>query len=270
MRAFGIGFASIALVLGLAPLAAKPSDEAQQASAAAQKLGKQMYLHDQAAWHGTDALRELVDLSDHRELRGYVVEAMENGNLALIFYAEDDEGLFEFARFEVAESKVVGGGLVEGDRVALSPMLTRLTTARNSAMEHAIEQEWGLCTRSSPNFIMLPPDENDIVRVFILSSTEVQGMFPFGGHYRIDIDAEGGVENARRYTNSCLNLSARPNEDGDLPVAMGVSHLLDEHPTEIHYFQSYYVPIDVFVITDGDVWAIEKGKFREMIDMDVP
>ena len=267
MRKLILGFAAAAL-LALPASANQPSGDAAAANAQAQALGRLVYLHDQSAWHGTDALRAEIDFADHPELRGYVVNPLDNGHLGLVFFAEDADGFYEFARYEVAESKVVGGGLVQGEeRVRLSPLLKRMVAARRAAVEEFQRRDWGLCTRHAANFVALPPNEDDVIVTYLLTSTEEAGVYPFGGHYRVDVGPKGEAVSARPFTNSCLNMELRRGPKGEEPIALGVSHLMDDHPTEIHYFQSYYVPAQVFVMIDGDVWAIEKGAFREMVDL---
>ena len=43
-----------------------------------------------------------------------------------------------------------------------------------------------------------------------------------------------------------------------------LSHLLDDHPTEIHAFASRYVPISVYVVTTSNqaIWTVERGVIR--------
>ncbi len=267
MRNLIAGLAALTLVS--IPVAARqPSGDVAAENDRAEALGRQIYLHDQAAWHGTDALAEEVDVSKHQELRGYVVDPLDNGNLGLVFYAKDDGGHYEFARYEVDGSTVVGGGRHVGEeRIRLSPILERLVAAKGTAIGEAVKRKWGLCTTYSPNFVMLPPDDEGMIAVYLLTSTQEEGVFPFGGHYRVEVDAEGRVQDARKFTNNCLNMRVKKGPNGENPFALGVSHVLDEHPTELHYFQSNYVPIQVFVIIDGDAWVIDKGEFRKITDL---
>ena len=121
MRHLLKNFLASVLLLSMSSTPALAQADAEEANSWAEARGEEMYLHDQAAWHGTDALREEIDLADHPELRGYVVDSLENGNLALVFFAEDDEGLYEFARYEVDGSQVIAGGVLKSDdRVRLS------------------------------------------------------------------------------------------------------------------------------------------------------
>ena len=267
MRNLIAGLAA-AMLLAVPLSARQPSGEAAAGNERAEALGRLVYLYDQAAWQGTDALAAEIDFSDYPELRGYVVDPLGNGNLDLVFFAEDETGHYEFARYEVEGSKVIGGGRIESDeRVGLSPLLERLVAARSAAVEEFKRRDWVLCTNSAANFVALPPDQDGVIATYLLTSTDKAGVYPFGGHYRIDIGPDGKVVKARPFTNSCLNMEVRKGPNGEEPVALGVSHILDDHPTELHYFQSNYVPIQVFVIIEGEAWAIDKGEFREIVDL---
>lgn len=233
----------------------------------AQRLGRQMYLYDQAAWHATDALAERFDLSAPGDLRGYLVVPLDNGNLSTVFYGEDESGLYEFARYEVAGSKVVGGGIVEAtDKPRLAPMLQMMADAKAAAIDELMRQDWRFCSQSQANTLILPPDAQGRVAVYFLTSTTENGVYPFGGHYRVDIAADGSVAGARKFTNTCLNMQLQSGPEGETPVGLGVSHLLDDAPTEIHYFQSHYVPVQLYVIIEEGMWVIERGELVEKID----
>ncbi len=263
-----ISILATGLMIASPVMAKEPSEKAEAANVKSMELGQQLYLHDQAAWHGTDALAETVDMSAQNDLRGYVVEPLDNGNLGLVFFAEDQEGHHEFARYEVAGSKVIGGGVHDAEtRIALSPMLESIVAARAAAIEEFQKQEWGFCTRSSANFIGLPPDEDGVIKIYLLTSTTEENSYPFGGHYRFDVTPDGKVKSSRKFTNSCLTMGLEDGPEGQKPYALGVSHVLDKHPTEIHYFQSYYIPARVFVIIDGDAWVLNKGKYEKIEEM---
>ena len=44
---------------------------------------------------------------------------------------------------------------------------------------------------------------------------------------------------------------------GETPVAIGVTHLLDATPTEIHVFMSMLMAKPVFVGTEKRIWSVE-------------
>lgn len=111
MKILLTGIAALAICLA-PPLLARSDDvsaELAEFNRMAAELGQRIYLHDQAAWHGTDALFASIDAKDHPELRGYVTEERNDGTVDLIFYAEVNGGHYEFARYQVASSQVVAG-----------------------------------------------------------------------------------------------------------------------------------------------------------------
>jgi hypothetical protein len=145
-------------------------------------------------------------------------------------------------------------------------MLQSMADAKAAAIEELVRQDWGFCSQSQPNTLILPPDAQGTVAVYFLTSTTENGVYPFGGHYRIDIAADGSVSAARKYTNTCLNMQLQAGPNGEEPVGLGVSHLLDEEPTEIHYFQSHYIPAQLYVLIDETAWVIVNGALIEKVD----
>ena len=248
------------LVATAIPLHAKdPTSEQLAADQHAAQLGKRIYLHDQAAWHGTDALFELIEAKDHPELRGYLTEERPDGLVDIIFYAEYDGALYEFSRHTVDGSKVVGGAVnAEPRDYPLSPLLTRQVAARDAALSRAQAEKVGLCTDASPNFVVLPPDADDLVSVYLLSAQVENEKYPLGGHYLYRVDSTGKVVSSRNFMNSCMQVPVAGGEvgTGNKLVGFVVSHILDDHPTEIHYFVARYTRLPISVSTDGYVWKV--------------
>ena len=229
--------------------------------------GRQMYLYDQAAWHATD--RFLEDWGDRPTdwLRGYFVEPGEGSQLTAVFFGEQDGKLLEVARYRADGSAIVGGGLLDAAaRPELSPLGRRMVEARQSALDEAVRQEYGLCNRSAPNTLILPPDEAGTVSVYLMTAPTETDSYPVGGHYRIDIGADGKVASSRRFLNTCFaaNFGAAGEGEnaGARPVMLTLSHLLDPQPSEIHVFASYYIPIGLVLVTTQNelLWSVEQGR----------
>jgi hypothetical protein len=229
----------------------------------ASRRGLEMYLYDQAAWHATDRMVEDWGNRSTGELRGYIVVPGEGGHLDAVFYGVGDDGLVEFARYEVEGSSVVGGGLIDAeDRPALSQLAMRMVEARNASFVEASKQEYRLCNDQQPNTLVLPPDDQGVISAYLLTAPVSNDAYPIGGHYRIDVDAEGEVVGSRRFLNSCFLAEFGSNSaSGIEAVAMVISHFLDPQPTEIHVFASYYMPISMMVMTTENsmIWSIENG-----------
>ena len=252
----------------LAEATGRPArDPAVRAAATeASRLGELLYPYDQAAWHATD--RMFQGLSDARTplMRGYIVLPGAGGLLDTIFYGEVDGALVEMARYSVRGSEVLSGDWLPADRrPALSEDALRLVAARQTAINYASNQRLGLCAEANPNTVVLPPDSLGNVPVYILTPPVATDAYPLGGHYRIEVDRTGAVARHRNFLNTCMMVQYGDASDGgNAAVAMVVSHLLDDHPTEIHAFVSRYVPISLMVATieNRAMWLVEKGTIR--------
>jgi hypothetical protein len=251
------------------PAWAGPSPAELEATKVALERGKLMYRYDQAAWHATDSFQadlRKADLDNEKladlGLRGYVVEPAEGELLLTTFFGEKGGQKFAFARYWVAGSEVKRGGILkEGDDRSLSPLATRLTGLRAKALDAAIEAKVTLCSKSPLNSIVLPPEKNGIASAYIMTSTNVAGIYPAGGHYRFDFDAEDKLVSSRPFMKTCFPLDTR-SEEGKKPEALVLTHLLDPQPTEIHVFVEYNIPVPLYVMTTSNerTWRIDKGR----------
>ncbi|MCB2089766.1 MAG: hypothetical protein R3E18_05080 [Sphingomonadaceae bacterium] len=287
MRGVRTGLAALALGLcATAPLAAKSkageepplgtavdvTDPAMLAAIAeAERRGRLLWLYDQAAWHATDAMRADIDPSKVAGAAGYVVIPRDgDAMLDVVFVAERKEALLEFARYTVDVSKVVSGGPVDGDLPALSPLAERMFKARGPAIEAMVKEKYGLCSRSPANTVTLPPDENDVISFYLLTSTVHDDVYPLGGHYRADVDADNEVVSTRRYMKSCFDIqlpgTSGKMQDGKRPVATMVTYLLGDQPSEIHSFVAHYVPMQMLIITVSNekTWRVGKDKIEQV------
>lgn len=244
--------------------------EQQQALRWAQERGELLFRYDQAAWHGTDAfLQEYQAERDGPSLRGYIVVEGEEGRLDTVFFGDFGEGMVEVARYSVDGSRVASSTYFDVDsRPPLSAVAQRMAEVRQVAFAALAEEEMGLCANSSPNTVVLPPDGDGSLEVYVLTPPVSADGYPLGGHYRVQIDKDGDVVDTRRFLNSCfmLNAAGQTDEDGEPmePTMLFVSHLLDPQPTEIHFFATRYFPLPVAVMTvdNNIVWALAGGRFE--------
>jgi hypothetical protein len=230
----------------------------------AELRGRQLWLYDQAAWHATDALMAAIDPATIENPRGYiVVPGASDGVLDAIFITEQAGELREFARYSVREREVIGGGPVEGDLPVLSPIAKRMFLAREPAVAVMGAEGYGLCSRSAPNTLTLPPNEEGNVSFYLLTSTLDDASYPIGGHYRADVAADGSVVSKRRYMNTCFDLPTGPQKgpDGGEGRA-GVSYLFGDAPSEIHVFASFHFDNGFMVIAQSSrkLWLVKDGQ----------
>jgi hypothetical protein len=257
------------------PALAAPSHEEAEAAAEAEQRGLAMYAHDQAALRATEQLREDVakaggmDALRKKGLRGYVVEPFL-GALETVFYGEQDGRTFAIARYTYADGRIVSGGLLEpGEPDELSPLALRMVKALGKAGDAMATPGHELCSKSPPNSLVLP--EKDGLSVYVLTSTTDPKVYPAGGHYRFDIDAEGELVGERRFMTGCFPIDLTKIPKGTRPTLL-MTHLLDPQPTEIHSFVSQNVPLTLAVVTAPNryLWQVRDGKITFLQDKPPP
>lgn len=258
----------LALALSAIPALADPNAAELTAVAEAESRGAEIYAYDQAAWHSTDRLqadlkkRKLtLEQISQRGMKGYVVEPGGGGLLLATYYGVKDGQTVAMARYWVRGSKVERGGLLgPKDDPALSPLALKLIETRAKTVEAAVAQKVFICTKGTPNTVVLPPRADGSIPAYLMSASVETGRFPAGGHFRFVFGPDGKLLSYRPFTKGCVSV-----EYGSVPKkaeGYGVSHMLDPQPTEVHVFVSYNVPIKLFVITDANrnLWEVKAGK----------
>ena len=95
--------------------------------------------------------------------------------------------------------------------------------------------------------------------------------YPFGGHYEIDIAADGSVAGAREFAKSCLTMKPPKGDDGS-GVFLFLTHLLDSQPTEVHVFRQLTSgrQILVFTMPSRITWRIDAGRITPVFALTDP
>ncbi|WP_340646193.1 hypothetical protein [Phenylobacterium sp.] len=240
----------IALALVATPAMAQAPDAAL---ARAEQMGRLIYDHDQAAWHATDEMRRQVASSPASG--GWVVEPRD-GLLRVIFYDDTSGAARAFFWADMRGKAVVASHRVTPEEDArLTPRQTRLVQAGAAARAERKTP----CTDAPFNTVIVPP-ENDAgpVTVYQLTPMTSSGVYPLGGHYRVDVGADGRITGGRDFTKACFNLNMAGAPPGGIP---GVTHLMDPRPTEIHVFLSLWMGRPLYVMTGEDsVWIVDQGR----------
>jgi hypothetical protein len=254
-----ISLVSAIFLLGMAMAAlAAPTQSNLDAAKLAEDRGALIYAYDQAAWHSTDVFMQDIGLSPDRSLRGYVVVPDPDGRLRAIYYATSPRGLVAYRSYSVGSDKSVVR-LTQDNGSPLSGMALRMIAARDAALEYAGDNELGFCADARPNTVVLPPDANGHISVYIMTPQIETGYVPVGGHYRFDFNGENQLVSHRKFANSCLSIPP-PSEGGAVFV---MNHVLDEQPTEIHAFLSRTVAFPIAIIFESrDVWQAIDGHFQ--------
>ena len=251
--------AAFAVAPAAAQVAPSPDRKAAEAEAVSLKSaldrGALIYAYDQAAWHATDDLRrKMPDFG--AKVGGWIVDGPPD-TAEIVFHDRDEadpKALYsaQFRGSKLRSSKVLG----EADERSLSPERKKLIAAKRIAAKALVDSKPMGCVRQPFNTVVVPPSAaNASTLVYFLTPQTQTDAIPFGGHHRVEVPAQGQPI-VRRFANSCLTMSLPkgPNK----PVALGITHLLDTIPTEIHVFSSQVAKLPIAVGTsDQRIWMVE-------------
>ncbi|MDN3644712.1 hypothetical protein QWY75_00675 [Pontixanthobacter aestiaquae] len=263
--------ALLALAVSTPSFAAGPDGVPEGASAeqiaaneTAARIGEQMYQHDRAAWRASDELNAQLRPEDRPDYLTYITEELDNGNIRVVFYTKLEEALVEFVVFEIDRGNVVSAKMHDDpSQHPLSDLLLKKVAARDVAMQQGAEQKLPLCRSGAANYVTLPPDDEGMIAVYILSPPVIPGRFPLGGHYRFMIDAEGEAVSGRAFENSCLDAPRFERYVHNAPENFPFVHVLDPHPTEIHHFAARYMNLALQVTAAEVTWNIDYVRWTD-------
>ena len=265
MRLNLLVLAALAALAAPAPAAApaQPKMSEREAALVRQALdrGKLVYVYDRVAWHGTDDLRTKLP-GFEKKIAGWIVDGPPESP-QLIFYDRNEADprivyVGDFRGTELAASRLIRPG--EDDR--LSPQRRAMIAARNAALDALVKGKAKKCTDGPINTVVLPPAAPGApTLVYVLTPQTDLKAVPMGGHYLVEVAADGRAGKPRAFTKSCMEMPL-VDEKGDRPKALIVTHLLDPLPTEIHVFSSLAarVPIYVLTATGGRTWSVEGSR----------
>lgn len=260
MRVYVAAWALIAGIVAAPPLSAKAPQSLTAAEQAQlqQNLdrGALLYRYDQSAWHVTDAALAALPDSTKTMLRGYITTPAPKG-LKTTFFGQSDDGRY-FAGYSAVwtGSAIVDARIYPTDpRVPVTADEQRLIEARKVALDGM--GKLAMCSSASPNVIVVPGGANEPVAVYILTPQTKNGVYPLGGHHRIDVK-DGKIVATRDFTKSCIDLNRNAMPKGAQPLAAFITHLLDPVPTEIHAFSAFAMGVPLVVgVRDGRIYAVE-------------
>lgn len=235
----------------------RPASEAaspalQEQARRAGQLGTALYRYQLAATKGQQALdQHLAGQAPPDDMRGPLVFD-EGSRWRAVFYAYDTPQDACFALYTV---------LFEPDgtdfvaRVEHHELPLDVDPRPCRARDRVTRLDLPRCG-SAKSYTLLPAKLDDArgFYVYALSTAERPDLASFGGHQRLHVNEEGDEILARRdFTKSCLELPVLSQTN-----ALVVSHGLDEHPTELHMFQSLVHSVPLMVVTTSNklVWRI--------------
>jgi hypothetical protein len=254
-------FVMVAVMLampGAAHAQSKPvklSSDERAATDLALARGKLIYAYDQAAWHGTDAM--LAKLRQPEKLvGGWIVDGPAAAPV-LIFFDQDKADPHAVYIAEFQGNKLATDRLLDptSPERSLSPERKAMIAALAKGKEAWRAAKPLFCAKQSANSVVLPPERPGGPHlVYILTPQTEADAYPFGGHFRVEIGADGSVGASRGFTNSCLTMERPKGEAGGM---IFITHMLDPVPTEIHVFTSLAARVPVLVGTSPErIWAV--------------
>ena len=201
-----------------------------------------------------DMLSRVSD-PDGAGITGWIAEP-EGNAMAVTFYADGNDGPRAVYRATVLGGRVVSRNVYLGaDRPALNPLQARMAAARaaTDGLTHRA------CSDQPFYVLVVPPASVDApVDVYQTSTPAARGRFPLGGHFRSTVAADGTVSGSRGFTNACVDIEVPAPSPGQAPRPIGVTHLLDPMPTEIHLLVAQLAGRPLLVATGEPhrVWLV--------------
>lgn len=212
-------------------------------------VGRAIYLNDRAAAVATDAALALDTFRKERRVRGWITEAHDDA-VTVTFIDGTPAALY---RATVSDAgKLVGRVEAYAMPQPLSPFEAGAAAARAAALGAKFQP----CSNRYNTVVLPLGATDDKWLVYLLPATTRHGVVPIGGTYRMTID-HNTIVAQRPFTKSCIAL-----EDDPRAVGLMITHLLDPTPTEVHAFWSLWAHKDMYVSTNGAVWAIHDGHIR--------
>ena len=271
----------LAIVSVLAPVLAQDTDakrtgehravntvpaQLQPAVTRAEFLGRQMYLHDRAAWLATDAMLAEKRMRPLKErLGGWVTEPSALG-VRVIFFSNDDipQRLYEI---DVDERERLSDPALESPEPLTTDHIAQLR-----ARAQAQQQSYMACAQQY-NTVVLPAADG--IHVYMMPGFVRNDVYPIGGYHLYRFDSSGrDILSSRKFTNGCLDLdesaaASKKSDDGFEPIGMMFSHLLDPQPTEVHVFVSLYAkrPFAITTVDNDTLWMIDDGRISVIDSM---
>ncbi len=246
----------VAMVSVTWAMALSPQDTAALERAA--RRGEQIYAYDQAAWVTTDVMLKKLPDPGAAGIRGWVVTPKGAG-LTVVYYGLKDGVPFAVFSGDVKGRTVTSSKVFKpGDDATLTNEQLSLIAAGDAA--RITDQR--SCTRGAFNRVILPPEApGGNALVYILTPQVERDIYPFGGHFLIEIGPDGKTVASRGFTRSCINLSAAP-DGGNSVAGLMITHLLDQTPTEIHVWLSLWTGKPIFVSAGepNRLWSVEGTK----------
>ena len=222
-----------------------------------QKLGRDMYVQDQAAWHATDVLQALHPMAElqKEKVHGWIVEA--EGQLVR-FLRDGDTG--PEAAYDIS--------YVSGKPVVSIPQDRHLTDAERAQYGAGLLAIKSITQRCGDNYntVVMKDPQGDGWLAWALAATFNPNLIMMGGHLRLTVSADGTTVIQRdALSRSCAIISKSEGKDAKQVDSVLITQIVSDLPLETVVFKSLEHRIPIFIGTpDRSVWAVEGDKIRKL------
>lgn len=252
-----------AFLLGAASGQQSSTETSAQHSA---RRGTAMFLYDRAAWVSTDDLLVSLPADRRADVGGWIVSPSDKG-LRVDYFGKSDPQRIVFSNLvngqSVTDSTIYPLGSEPVLHGPALQMAHALSIARAEMDRHT---DWLSCASAPFNTIVLPPELDGTISVYFLTPQTENDKFPFGGHYEVDVAADGKIVSSRAFARSCLTIAKDAGSTGAKPAALYVTHILDSLPTEVHVFEQLNIGVPLYVGIDSppSMWKVENGAVAQV------
>lgn len=227
-------------------------------------IGRQIRLHDLAAWLTTDALVAAKAFENVQgQGRGWLTQAEEQG-VQVRYFAERDGTVTAIAsaRLDLESFKAVDARKLSPPE-PITEREQRLMRAKSLALA---ADGLTLCTDRPPNTVVIESDENGNREILVFAmSAWVDDAIPLGGYHMFRISEDGGTINSHFSQTRACPMANGPLEQAS---ALAVTHMNSAAPTMFHVFMSlqYRKPIYVSTTQNGLQWRVQDGQISLLKD----
>lgn len=228
--------------------------------ATVERLGRDIYRQDRAAWVATDVLVARVPDLKAAHLLGWIVEEAGTGQRVRSLR---DAGAGLEAGYDIDVSADFLATFSEPADRRLTDLEVAMWKARKTAAAGLAGAE--VC-RPGYNAVVLPDPEQAGWLVWMLAPMPRAGVIPVGIHYRFTISADGSsVLRRDALTRACGDLDPRQGaKDRSTPEAVAITHIVSPTPVETEVFLQLQSGIAMYLITAGQIWTIQNGAVRQV------
>ncbi|MFI5318087.1 MAG: hypothetical protein ACHQ6V_00785 [Myxococcota bacterium] len=216
---------------------------------AAERRGREMYKHDQAAWHATNAVRARKSPRES-ELMGWITLPDADAALPRVhFYGESAPGSYA-SQFDVSYRESELRVVAHDPAVALEEREQELVRARGLAIAGRRRQ------RSDGINTIVLRDAGGEIHVYLMAATAKPDALVLAGHDLARISPDGRTLLEWRPLSATCVVSKRAEGD-----RWNLLATLNDTPTETDVFTELsFEMLNYFIVTRRGLWRLAGGE----------